>query len=434
MIKKILYLLSVLIQFLYAGASTGVHFSITESSGTSTADDLNSSQNGSLFGGIGQPSFVSSSPYGGTYLNFTSSSAQFVLVSNSEVRFTTGFVFMGYIRTSQSSGTIGIMGKGKSGEVADYGVSLTDGKPQVSIVDNTDQVHTFTANVSVADGNWFHLGASYDQTSGLKILVDGTEYTETIPTTNKTISDHSDYNLVFGGGDAALSITYFNGDMDDLWVADNFDTPLPVEMLTQSANAVLYDSSVYVALSWTTASEIRNLGFLIERSLSPNNELKQIPHGWIDGRNGTKQNHYQIIDKSVEEGNSYYYRLVDIDFSGKKTIHPQMKVNVPRLESTRSKIIPSEFSITAPYPNPFNGITRFSIVSNQENGWHGQVLIYNLKGELVQKLFNGLVSTNTKHLSWNNKLLNGNNAPSGTYLIKAWQGSTFKQIKITYLK
>ncbi len=103
------------------------------------------------------------------------------------------------------------------------------------------------------------------------------------------------------------SLTVFS----DFAIAKHNAGSLPVEMLTFDANLSNND----VLVSWTTASEINNHYFELERSLNNTEYFETI--AFIEGNgNSNIQNHYSYVDTDVAEG-VLYYRLKQVDFDGK---------------------------------------------------------------------------------------------------------------------
>ncbi len=112
---------------------------------------------------------------------------------------------------------------------------------------------------------------------------------------------------------------------------------LPVELLAFTANA----DQDYISLHWSTASELNNRGFEIQRRSSENPSFQVI--GWQDGRGTTEVlTEYTFIDRDVEPGVKYYYRLYQIDENGFGVFSP---VRSARLWKDRS--LPVRV-----YPNP----------------------------------------------------------------------------------
>jgi hypothetical protein len=79
-----------------------------------------------------------------------------------------------------------------------------------------------------------------------------------------------------------------------------------------------------VALRWATAVEYNNYGFRLLRSATGNFadavEIGFVPgqgHGTVTGTT------YTFSDKTVQAGQIYTYWLVDVDFNGVETPHPE---------------------------------------------------------------------------------------------------------------
>jgi hypothetical protein len=88
-------------------------------------------------------------------------------------------------------------------------------------------------------------------------------------------------------------------------------------------------------------------------------------------------------------------------------------------------------AISAAYPNPFNQQTKIE-VSGKDVLNPMEVSIYNLKGQLVKRLFKSVPDTKTE-LKWDGKDDKGISVGSGVYLLKATQNghsSTQKLLKI----
>ena len=72
----------------------------------------------------------------------------------------------------------------------------------------------------------------------------------------------------------------------------------------------------------------------------------------------------------------------------------------------------SEFNLSAAYPNPFNPTTNIDF-SVSEAGY-ASVKVYNLMGQVVGTLIDGMVDADTYSLTWDAQHLS-----SGVYMIKA---------------
>jgi hypothetical protein len=75
-------------------------------------------------------------------------------------------------------------------------------------------------------------------------------------------------------------------------------------------------------LSWTTASELQNLGFHLYRSLSANGPFTRITSPVIPGLGSSAVGtSYSYRDSGLTNGVTYFYKLEDIDTSGVSTLH-----------------------------------------------------------------------------------------------------------------
>lgn len=127
-------------------------------------------------------------------------------------------------------------------------------------------------------------------------------------------------------------------------------TMIPVELTSFSAGV----TGNNVLLNWTTATEVNNRGFEIQRRKS--SEAFTVA-GFIAGKGTTTEiQNYLFSDAGLVVGN-YTYRLKQIDFDGTSQYSPEVEVEVG---------LPAEFSLYQNYPNPFNPSTtiNFSLASD----------------------------------------------------------------------
>lgn len=120
---------------------------------------------------------------------------------------------------------------------------------------------------------------------------------------------------------------------------------LPVELTNFSAKAL----EKTVRLDWTTATETNNQGFFIERSPDA---TRWETLGFTPGQgNNTATVHYSLLDEKPLNGRSYY-RLLQVDFDGRKTFSPIVQVI--------RKDLPGKVLV---YPNPVAAGTPCTLVS-----------------------------------------------------------------------
>lgn len=158
-----------------------------------------------------------------------------------------------------------------------------------------------------------------------------------------------------------------------------------------------------VVLNWSTASEINNSYFAVERSLD-GTAFEAI--GTVKG-NGTtaRLSNYNYTDNMAAEAyshyNTLYYRLKQYDFDGSFAYSKTVAVNLSSAEKVKANI----------YPNPNTG--SFELSLSAVNGNQVTVDIYDMTGNLVysqqfsgnalqqmlvqHNLNSGLYTANIKH-------------------------------------
>ncbi|MCZ4410477.1 T9SS type A sorting domain-containing protein [Cryomorphaceae bacterium 1068] len=101
----------------------------------------------------------------------------------------------------------------------------------------------------------------------------------------------------------------------------SFNNPLPIELIFFDA----YPSDKAVKIDWTTATELNNDFFTIERSADAVH-FERV--GFVNGNgNSTVEISYSFIDDDPLSGTSYY-RLKQTDFDGQFEIYPMVPVTI----------------------------------------------------------------------------------------------------------
>jgi hypothetical protein len=140
------------------------------------------------------------------------------------------------------------------------------------------------------------------------------------------------------------------------------NAPLPVTLTTFTAAR----RGSANELRWSTATELNNEGFAVERS-GDSRRWSEI--GWVEGHGSTQEpQRYAFTDVSPLEGLNYY-RLRQQDYDGRYEYSPV--VTVRRREA-------SGFSV---YPNPAQ---RQLWVQFERSTVHGQLRLLNARGEEVR--------------------------------------------------
>jgi len=188
--------------------------------------------------------------------------------------------------------------------------------------------------------------------------------------------------------------------------------PLPVELTSFTANV---NNEGNVILIWSTATEINNQMFEIERK-SIDGQYATI--GFVNGYGTTTEpQEYSFFDNTVGTG-TYFYRLKQIDFGGQYEYSDEIEVEVNA---------PLTFGLDQNYPNPFNPVTTISYSIPVE----GLVTlkVYNTLGEEVAKLVEELKQAGNYTVKFNATSL-----ISGTYFYRLQTENYTETKKMILLK
>lgn len=213
------------------------------------------------------------------------------------------------------------------------------------------------------------------------------------------------YDVSGWDGDATVYV-------DDATFCD--DNCLPVEL---SSFYATYQSDV-LALHWKTMSENNNNGWNIYRSIDDRFENSQrVNAERIDGNGTTSEAHdYTYIDDNpTETEQTYYYWIESLDNSGNSELYNPVTIEIPADDQNEPPVPSDAIPLSQNYPNPFNPETRIDF--NIPQGQNATIIVYNIKGEKVKTLFNG-ISKGEDTLIWNGKNDDGKSVTSGVYFYK----------------
>lgn len=170
----------------------------------------------------------------------------------------------------------------------------------------------------------------------------------------------------------------------------------------------------YVELNWETSYERDNFGFSVMRSTSRNGDYKRLNSSPISANDQMK---YQFTDKNILAGITYYYRLEDIEYSGRRTLHEPIEVQVDR---------PKDFELAQNFPNPFNPITRIHYQLPEPASV--MITIYNIRGQKVRTLVNEKQFAGYHFTIWDGRDQVGQEVASGIYFY-CFQSEKYRQIR-----
>jgi len=184
-------------------------------------------------------------------------------------------------------------------------------------------------------------------------------------------------------------------------------TPVPVELTSFTAKA----SVGKVNLSWTTATEINNFGFEIERSYNGEN---YVTVGFVKGNGTTTEpQSYSFTDNIDLNGTEeIYYRLKQVDYNGSINYSDVISVVLE---------LPVDFALGQNYPNPFNPTTKINYSVAQAG--LVSIVVYDLIGREIATLVNEIKQPGNYEVNFNSSGLS-----SGVYFYKM-TANNFSQIK-----
>jgi hypothetical protein len=191
---------------------------------------------------------------------------------------------------------------------------------------------------------------------------------------------------------------------------------LPVELASFSASV----KGSTVQLTWSTATEVNNYGFDVERS-SGNSGWQKI--GFVAGAgNSNSPKDYSFTD-NPSGGTSFSYRLRQIDVAGSFKYYDAVTVNLT---------LSDEPQLLQNSPNPFNPSTsiKFYIPNNSDVS----IKIYDVLGREVTTLVNQQTTAGYHIVYWNGKDSRGEDVSSGIYLYRLTAGSISQTKKMNLLK
>ena len=95
-------------------------------------------------------------------------------------------------------------------------------------------------------------------------------------------------------------------------------------------------------------------------------------------------------------------------------------------------VMPAQFELVGNYPNPFNPSTEIEFLA--PTAGNVSIEVYNIAGQLVKTVFDGLVEPGIRIVSWDATDNNGNKVTSGVYFYKLIAGDKVDTRKMVLVK
>ena len=243
------------------------------------------------------------------------------------------------------------------------------------------------------------------KTSGTAFAMPHTSTTGIVLTNSSTASTTTWVHAAKGSDHSAeFKVSSFSGGGGGAGAAN---TSLPVELLAFTATQADQHTAM---LRWTTATEINNNRFDIERSYD--GRTFEVVGDVAGNGNSQHQIEYSYTDASVSKvQKTVYYRLKQVDFDG---TYEYSDIRVVRFDA-----VGNDMQLVA-YPNPMND--ELNVMVGLSNGESYQLEVTNLQGKLVHQenhtYDNGIHKLNTSE--WN----------SGMYIVEVVSDRGSEHIKV----
>jgi len=188
---------------------------------------------------------------------------------------------------------------------------------------------------------------------------------------------------------------------------------VPVELVSFSGSS-MQDG---ITLNWTTASELNNLGFEVERSIEENG-FNTI--GFVNGVGTSAETHYySFSDRSHFANKSRIkYRLKQVDFDGSFEYSNVIEVEV---------YTPLAFQLDQNYPNPFNPSTKIEYTIPTDG--YTELKVYDIMGNSITTLVSEAKPAGSYDI-----VFDASDIPSGVYFYTLTSGELIISKKMMLVK
>ncbi len=211
------------------------------------------------------------------------------------------------------------------------------------------------------------------------------------------------------------------------------DGALPVSLSSFTAAS----GDGFALLEWTTESEVNNVGFRILRAASEFGPFQEISayeyNDDLEGQfNSNVPHFYSYRDEQVQNGETYWYKLVDVDANNVQVEHGPVYVTI----GESSGGIPGQFELYTNFPNPFNPSTtlRFNVPAKEGALPQVRIEIFNPLGQVVKTLVERTYTPGEHRLQWQGVNDDGQPVAGGVYYAVMTAGDFQQASKMVLLK
>ncbi len=208
--------------------------------------------------------------------------------------------------------------------------------------------------------------------------------------------------------------------------------PLPVDL--SSFTAVL-TADMFVRLAWVAESETNHMGYNVLRGTIRDLEQAVMlnPTLVTNGTANGSQISYTYDDHEVENNILYYYWLESVSLDGHSQFYGPLIVTIGTPDDDPgTPNIPLVTELLSAYPNPFNPSTTIRYTVKEPAKVN--VVIYNIKGQIIRHFENDHATAGHYRLVWDGKDSKGNMVSSGVYFYRMTTGKYSSTKKVMLIK
>ncbi len=231
---------------------------------------------------------------------------------------------------------------------------------------------------------------------------------------NYTAADSVDWDTLYSAANS-VNGDGIPSDLDHWNFGANFPIRIleivPVEFISFNAAS----NNGEVQLTWSTATETNNKGFLVERRDNFSGKWNRL--GFVNGRGTSTEKSDYAFDDENPAGGTNYYRLKQTDLNGSFSYSIVIEVGVT----------PVNFTLKQNYPNPFNPVTTIDYYIPVQG--NVSLKVYDITGKEAA----GLVSENQK-AGQHSVQFNAAGLASGVYIYSLKTGNFTASKKLMLIK
>ncbi len=300
--------------------------------------------------------------------------------------------------------------------VVEYGVWRQD--PMPGATPATAKATSFRSMFAKGSvGSQFVLGGSVWTYVGSVPAAKQTTYSYIAPTLfDSTIVSGMKQTTFYVTGMTKGGVVY-STPADSGYSIDNLSPPPPAGF-----NASVVSTTVHLGWQLSSAKDVDH--FAVYKGTDPGFD----PHA---GDPLAKISDTSYVDASVQSGNTYYYYVTAVDFSGNESpLSTRLEVIVSGVNEGRG--IPTEFALSQNFPNPFNPTTQIGYQVPTES--HVKITVYNTLGVEVATVVDKEQQAGYYNVVWDGKDNKGQTVGSGLYLYRMTAGSFNVVKKMVFMK